>query len=94
MAFTAGGTGSRIPGRTSGFILSILTALCVTIPLLCIPLGILSTVLSLRAVRQLPKGASGRGLVIAALVIAITAVAITVMLAISAAIRLNDANVI
>jgi len=94
MAFVTGGTGSKIPGRTSGFIFSIITALCVTIPLVCVPLGVVSVTLSVRALRRLPKGTAGRGLVVAALVIALAAVALTLMLAISAAIRLSDANVI
>ncbi|MCU1404180.1 MAG: hypothetical protein JWQ43_483 [Glaciihabitans sp.] len=83
-----------IPGRLSGFIFAILTALACTTPLFCVPLGVFALIQSLRALRRAPKGTAGRGLVVAALVITVLALALTVMLMISAAVKLADQGVL
>lgn len=68
-----------VPGRVLGFVLGLAAALFVAIPLLCLPLGIVGWVKSLKALRALPQGASGRGLAIAGLILAVAAVCLTTL---------------
>jgi uncharacterized membrane protein YdbT with pleckstrin-like domain len=60
---------------------------CCMIPLLCVPLGGIGLVQSLRAKRVVRRGEIGYGVVIAALVLNALALTITIVLASLAAIR-------
>lgn len=77
----------KIPGRNSGFTLGILAALCSFVPLLCLPLGGIGLVQSLRAFRRVQRGQLGYGIVVAALVLNGAALSITFVLMILATIR-------
>lgn len=77
----------KIPGRNSGFTLGILAALCSFVPLLCMPLGGIGLIQSLRANRRVRRGQLGYGVVVAALVLNGAALTITLILMILATIR-------
>jgi hypothetical protein len=84
----AGAAAATVPGRTAAFIWAVIALLCCTVPLLCVPLSILALVFVIRAFRHTVAKAPGRGLIIAALIISVTAIVITVTLALLAAAKL------
>lgn len=79
-------------GAVSGFVLGLLALLTMVIPLLSIPLGILSLVESGRALAKTALGTPGRGLATAGLVLAICAICITTVLILYAIPGAWDAN--
>jgi uncharacterized membrane protein YidH (DUF202 family) len=62
-----------------GFVLGVLSIFFVTIPFLCLPLGIVGWVQSSKAVRRIPVGSAGRGLAVAGLVLSIIGVSLTTL---------------
>lgn len=85
-------TAAVVPGRVPGFVLALIGAFLVAVPLLCLPLAITGWVLSQRALKWLPVGTAGRGLAVAGLVLGITATAMTfvfILLSIPGAYRAN-----
>lgn len=69
-----------VPGRVSGFVLSIISVTFMTAPIFCLPLSVTGLVLSTKAMRAIPVGAAGRGLAVAGLTIGIATTSITTLL--------------
>jgi hypothetical protein len=87
MAAPSYATVPRIPGRNSGFTLGIVALFSCLVPLLCVPLGAIGLVQSLRAKRRVERGKLGYGVVVAALVLNSAALAVTLTLVLLATIR-------
>lgn len=65
---------------TTGFVLSLIGAIFITVPLICLPLSITGLVLSKKRLNQLGAQTSGRGLAQAGLVIGSIAAGLTTLL--------------
>lgn len=71
---------ASVPGRVPGFVLGLIAILFTTLPIVCLPLGIIGWVQSAKALKRLPSMTHGRGLAVAGLVLSIVAVSSTTLI--------------